>query len=133
MAAADEQISPFGIEYPEANMSKFVALVVEDDPLQRTFVADLLKDEGLQVVECASAEAAELVLVSTGNELRALVTDVNLAGDRSGVELAQFAKRKFPDLNVVMVSGRGSPRIPDNTRFLMKPYLPDELLKAVLN
>ncbi|WP_249142267.1 response regulator [Bradyrhizobium sp. AUGA SZCCT0160] len=95
-------------------MSKFVALVVEDDPLQRTFVADLLKDEGLQVVECASAEAAELVLVSTGNELRALVTDVNLAGDRSGVELAQFAKRKFPDLNVVMVSGRGSPRIPDN-------------------
>ena len=114
-------------------MMKFIALVVEDDPFQRAFVADLLKDEGLQVVECASAEAAELVLVSTGNELRALVTDVDLAGDVSGVELAQFAKRKFPDLNVVMVSGRGSPRIPDNTRFLMKPYLADELLKAVLN
>jgi CheY-like chemotaxis protein len=43
-------------------MLKFIALVVEEDPLQRTFVADLLKDEGLEVVECASAEAAELVL-----------------------------------------------------------------------
>ena len=113
-------------------MLKFIALVVEDDPFQRAFVADLLKDEGLEVVECASAEAAELVLVSTGNELRALVTDVNLAGGESGVELAQFAKRRFPDLNVVMVSGGGTPYVPHNTRFLMKPYMPDELLAAVL-
>ena len=114
-------------------MLKFIALVVEDDPFQRAFVADLLKEEGLEVVECASAEAAELVLVSTGNELRALVTDVNLAGNASGVELAQFAKRRFPELNVVMVSGRVAPYVPHNTRFLMKPYLPDELLAAVLN
>jgi len=80
-----------------------------------------------------AAEAAELVLVATGTELQALVTDVNLAGDMSGVELAQYAKRKFPQLNVVMVSGRGPPYIPQDTRFLMKPYLPDELLDAVLN
>jgi hypothetical protein len=51
----------------------------------------------------------------------------------SGVELAQYAKRKFPRLNVVMVSGKGPPFIPQDTRFLMKPYLPDELLAAVLN
>jgi DNA-binding NtrC family response regulator len=114
-------------------MLNFIALIVEDDPLQRAFLADLLKEQGLEVVECASAEAAELVLVSTGTELRALVTDVNLAGDMSGVELAQYAKRKFPRLNVVMVSGNGPPFIPQDTRFLMKPYLPDELLAAVLN
>ena len=114
-------------------MMNFIALVVEDDPFQRMFLADLLKEEGLEVVECASAEAAELVLVATGTELRALVTDVNLAGDMSGVELAQYAKRKFPQLNVVMVSGRGPPYIPQDTRFLMKPYLPDALLDAVLN
>jgi len=114
-------------------MLNFIALIVEDDPFQRAFLADLLKEEGLEVVECASAEAAELVLISTGTELRALVTDVNLPGDMSGVELAQYAKRKFPRLNVVMVSGNGPPFIPQNTRFLMKPYQPDELLAAVLN
>ena len=113
-------------------MSNFIALIVEDDLFQRAFLADLLKEEGLEVVECASAEAAELILVSTGTELRALVTDVNLAGDTSGLELAQFAKRRFPNLNVVMVSGRGAPYVPHNTRFLMKPYLPDQLLDAVL-
>jgi CheY-like chemotaxis protein len=58
--------------------------------LQRAFVADLLKEEGLEVVECASAEAAALVFVSTGNELRALLADVNLAGNASGVQLAQL-------------------------------------------
>jgi hypothetical protein len=33
-------------------------------------VHGLLKSEGLEVVECASGEVAELVLVSTGPELR---------------------------------------------------------------
>jgi hypothetical protein len=47
--------------------------------------------------------------VSAGTELLALVTDVNLAGEMSGVELAAYAKRKFPRLNVVIVSGKGPP------------------------
>jgi DNA-binding NtrC family response regulator len=117
----------------EVNMSNFIAVVVEDDPIQRTFLADLLKEEGLEVVECASAEAAELVLVATGPELRALITDVNLAGDMSGLELAQYAKRKCPRMNVVMVSGRSVPYVPHGAHFLMKPYLPKEMLKAVLH
>jgi CheY-like chemotaxis protein len=114
-------------------MSNFVALVVEDDALQREVVSDLLRDNGLEVVECSTAEAAELVLASTGTELLALVTDVNLAGDMSGVELAQYAKRKFPRLNVVMVSGRSPSHVPQDTHFFLKPYQPNELLEAVLN
>jgi DNA-binding NtrC family response regulator len=105
-------------------MSNFVALIVEDDPFQRESLADLLKSEGLEVVECANAAAGELVLASTGPDLRALVTDAELGGETSGVELAQYAKRKFPDLNVVMVSGHGAPYVPQDTRFLMKPYEP---------
>jgi CheY-like chemotaxis protein len=36
-------------------MSNFVALIVEDDVFQRECLADLLKGEGLEVVECANA------------------------------------------------------------------------------
>jgi DNA-binding NtrC family response regulator len=113
-------------------MSNFVALIVDDDPLQRECLADILKSEGLEVVECANGEVAELVLASTGADLRALVTDVELGGEMSGVELAQYAKRRFPNLNVVMISGHGPPYIPQDTRFLMKPYQPQQLLEAVL-
>jgi DNA-binding NtrC family response regulator len=113
-------------------ISNFVALIVEDDPFQRECLADLLKGEGLEVVECANGEVAELILATTGTELRALVTDVQLGRGMSGVELAQYAKRKFPDLNVVLVSGHGPPPIPHDTHFLMKPYKLQQLLDAVL-
>ena len=110
----------------------FTALVVEDDTLQREALADLLRDEGLEVIECTSAEAAELVVASTGPELKALITDVSLTGQMSGVELAQYAKRKFPHINVIMISGRSPPYIPQDASFLLKPYGPRELLEAVL-
>ena len=99
----------------------FTALVVEDDTLQREALADLLKDEGLEVIECTSAEAAELVVASTGPELKALVTDVSLSGEMSGVELAQYAKRKYPHINVIMVSGRSPSYIPQDASFLLSP------------
>ena len=83
-------------------------------------------------MECADAASAELVLASTGPNLRALVTDVELGGQVSGVELAQYAKDKFPRLNVVIVSGQSPPLVPNDTYFLMKPYEPQKLLDVVL-
>ena len=57
-------------------------------------------------------------------------------GDMTAAEvarqLAQYAKRKFPDLNVIMVSGHGPPYVPHGTHFLQKPYPPQQLLDAVL-
>ena len=100
--------------------------------IQCEIIAELLRDHGLEVVECSSAEIAELVLTSTETELVALVTDVNLGGAMCGVELAQFAKRLFLHLNVVMISGNHPPYIPQDTRFFLKPYRPQDPLEAAL-
>ena len=35
-------------------------------------------------------------------------------------------------MNVVLVSDRGPPYVPHDTRFVKKPYSPNELLEAVL-
>jgi DNA-binding NtrC family response regulator len=113
-------------------MSHFVTLIVENDTLQREAIADLLKGEGLEVVECTTAEAAELVLAATGRELLALVTDLNLDGAMTGAELAEYAKEQYPSLKVIVVSGATKPDLPENTRFLQKPYDYIELLDAVL-
>jgi len=43
------------------SMSQFTTLVVEDDTLQREAIADLLRDRGLEVIECTTAEAAKLL------------------------------------------------------------------------
>ena len=37
-------------------MSNFVALIVEDDVIQRESLAELLRSEGLDVVECATGQ-----------------------------------------------------------------------------
>lgn len=112
-------------------MSLFTALIVEDDSLQRELLADLLKGEGLEVIECTTAEAAELVLATTGLELCALVTDVYLDGEMTGIELAAYAKEKYPALNIIVMSGRETPALPHDTLFLQKPFRPAELVQAV--
>src|ERR1044072_7537583 len=105
-------------------MSKFMTLLVEDDLLQRTTLADLFRDEGLEVIECATAEAAELVIATSGTELRAVVTDQNLNGQMRGSELASFTREKYPKLNIIVMSGQEAPRLPKDTRFMRKPFAP---------
>jgi hypothetical protein len=58
-----------------------------------------------------------------------IFTDVNLAGSMSGAELAAVAKQRFPELCVLVTSGRGEPRLPEGIRFLHKPWLPLDLLR----
>ncbi len=112
-------------------MSQFMMLLVEDDPLQREVFADILRGEGFEVVECATAEAAELVIATSGLEFRAVVVDQNLEGHMRGSELAAFACRMFPRMNFMLMSGNDPPRLPRTARFLRKPFLPQDLLKAV--
>ena len=113
-------------------MSPFMTLVVEDDTLQREAIADLLKDEALEVIECTTAEAAELVLAAAGPELLALVTDVHLDGAMTGVELAEFARDRYPWLKIIVMSGRAKPELPEGPIFLSKPYTHAQLLSAVI-
>jgi hypothetical protein len=38
-----------------------------------------------------------------------MVTDIELGGETSGADRAQYAKRRFPDLNIVMVRASTHP------------------------
>jgi DNA-binding NtrC family response regulator len=108
-----------------------LALVVEDDPLQREVLSDALKRENLDVIQCESAEAAELVVARFGLELNVMVTDVQLAGQGTGAELATFARQCCPDLRIIVVSGADPAALPPDICFLAKPYRISDLLRAV--
>ena len=106
------------------------ALVVEDDAMQREMLAVLLEESGYHVIQCESAEAAELVLDRVGSTLSILMTDVNLAGRMSGAELAAIAHQRHPALDVVVTSGRplnGS--LPDGVKFWSKPWAALDVLR----
>jgi two-component system, cell cycle response regulator CpdR len=106
------------------------ALIVEDDPMQREMICVLLEESDYNVIQCESAEAAELVIDKVGSCLSFLMTDVNLAGRMNGVELAHIAKERNPLLDVVVTSGRPlSAPLPDGAKFWAKPWAALDVLR----
>ena len=107
-----------------------IALIVEDDPSQRDMLCLLLEESHYDVIQCESAEAAELVLAKNGGALSLLITDVNLAGSMNGVELAFIAKQRHPKLDIVVTSGRPlAGPLPDGAKFWSKPWAPLDILR----
>ena len=97
-------------------------LLVDDDPLVRTLLTIGMQDEGFDVVEASSGEAA-LELLAGGLEPEVVVTDIDLGAGCSGVELADHLARTHPDLRVVLISGRGRQQGTAAQRpFLAKPF-----------
>jgi two-component system cell cycle response regulator CpdR len=106
------------------------ALVVEDDVMQREMTCLLLEESDFNVIECESAEAAELVLERNGGSLSLMMTDVQLAGHMNGVELAHLAKKYNPKLDVIVTSGKPLRQpLPDGARFWPKPWAPLDIIR----
>ena len=112
-----------------------ITMVVEDDILQRELVAILLEGSEMDVIQCESAEAAlrSAALRSLAQiDGRAALpfTDVNLAGRIDGVELAHCVTHQYPDVHVVVTSGRALPKsLPDGATWMPKPWRPLDVLR----
>ncbi len=106
------------------------ALIVEDDAAQRDMLCLLLEESGFEVIQCESAEAASRVLDDNAGMLCLMLTDVQLAGRMSGVELAHVAKERNPRLDVVVTSGRPlAQALPEGAKFWAKPWAPLDVLR----
>jgi CheY-like chemotaxis protein len=114
----------------QATPFRATALIVEDDPMQREMICLLLEESDVDVIECESAEAAELVLESSGGKVALMMTDVQLAGNMTGVELAHVARKYNPDIGVIVTSGRPLPQeLPAGMQFWAKPWAPLDVIR----
>jgi two-component system cell cycle response regulator CpdR len=104
------------------------ALIVEDDPMQREMISLLLEESDFDVIECESAEAAELVLEQSGGSVILMMTDIDLAGHMNGVEYV--AKKCNPDMDVIVTSGKPlRQELPDGAQFWSKPWVPLDMIR----
>ncbi|MFV3332994.1 response regulator [Pseudomonas sp. NY15437] len=99
-------------------------VLVEDDAIMQMLLVDLLQEltDG-SVHPFAKGEDA-IAFLRQHPEIDLLITDVNLAGETSGIEVARFATESIPALPVVVTSAihwhrRG---IPPSATFLTKPF-----------
>lgn len=102
-----------------------VALVVEDDAAVRDLATALLEETDLDVIACASAEAAISILETAGITVALLFTDVRLGGGMDGLALARTVERRWPAVRMVLTSGydaRGADRLPSRAVYMQKPW-----------
>lgn len=107
-------------------------LLVEDDDLVRDCLHEALEDAGLVVADRASAEDALAFLDLEGAPC-VLVTDINLGAGMDGLAFAAAARRRYPALSVIYISGR-HPRLAGldhHERFLPKPFAAASLVRAI--
>jgi two-component system, response regulator PdtaR len=117
--------------YPSAERKpqQPTVLVVEDEILIRTAVAEYLRISGYAVVE--AADAAEAVTVFEAREpIDVVFCDVDMPGTMDGLSLARWIKQHHSTLPVLLTSGRGiaaSAAERGNFLFVSKPYHLEEL------
>jgi two-component system cell cycle response regulator CpdR len=102
-------------------------LVVDDEPLVRELLSDMLRDMGCEVW-AASNGAEALQVLAWEPHIEVLISDVNMPG-MSGHELAERARRVRQDLDVLLLSGRDGDG--HGYPIVRKPFLPHELRDVI--
>jgi len=111
-------------------------LVVEDNPLVGQMASTMLSSMGYSpvVVIDASSAIAEL---ERPDPVALLLTDVLLPGGMTGFDLARQARRRWPELRILFMSGFADPSlVPDDfrttTKLLAKPFRLAQLSEAIV-
>jgi two-component system, response regulator PdtaR len=113
--------------------SRPVVLVVEDELLVRILQVDILREAGFRVAEAENADEAFDMLRSR-SEIVAILTDVNMPGSLNGFEFAQLIKQGWPEVGVLVISGKTQPGprdLPVGVEFVLKPVRPAALVERI--
>jgi CheY-like chemotaxis protein len=108
----------------------FAILLVEDQPEVCDILAEILKEAGYFVTTASSGTQA-LTRIEAGTVFDALITDVGLP-DKNGIEVAAAARRRWPRLPVIIITGYVDDDSPGTEhRVLVKPFGAEALLHAL--
>jgi CheY-like chemotaxis protein len=107
-----------------------IALLVDDEPLVRASVGEMLADLGYEVVEAESATDA-LQKVSQGLAVELVVTDHLMPG-MTGSELARSLRELRPAMAVLIISGHAEAEaIAPDLPHLTKPFRQEALAARI--
>jgi DNA-binding NtrC family response regulator len=111
-------------------MKPFV-LIVDDEPLVRKVLTEMLAHSDFAAVEAENTSQALRILRTSGPKITALITDVRMPGILDGVDLAKFTQNSWPWIKVIVTTGFAESvreRVPHNVRLLPKPWKIDEMM-----
>lgn len=128
--AADHRCEATKHEASEGAAAARRVLVVEDDPVLREVVCDLLQSACWTAVPASDAAEA-IALLEAEPSLCAVFTDIHMPGSLNGEGLVHIVRERWPALGVVATSGHHiSPTLflPEGVVLLQKPYQSRQLV-----
>jgi DNA-binding response OmpR family regulator len=99
-------------------------LIVEDEPIIRMGIADHIRRQGYNVIEAGTGDRA-MDIIQSGKTVDIIVTDVQMPGQHDGIALALWARRNFPRIKLIIVSGATSGAVDllgEEGSIMPKPY-----------
>jgi CheY-like chemotaxis protein len=107
-------------------------VVVDDDVFERLGASGMFVDAGYRVLEAGDADEA-LRFFETNSDIRLLFTDVSMPGSMSGSDLAHQVAERWPEVGIIVTSGRPRPhKLPLTMLFHDKPYEPAAVLRQAM-
>jgi CheY-like chemotaxis protein len=113
--------------------SEGVVLVVEDHPLVRMSVLEVIVEAGFETIEASSAAEA-IRLLEARPDIHLVFTDAEMPGTMDGLELAHYIRNRWPPVKLIVVSGKlviDPQELPPGARFFPKPYRETTLVEAM--
>ena len=107
-----------------AVQNRGVVLVVEDHPIVRMGVLQVLAEAGFEALEAGSAVEAIRILEAR-SDIALVFTDSRMPGTMDGIELVHYIRSKWPPVKLIVVSGSatiGPDTLPTGAKFFPKPY-----------
>jgi CheY-like chemotaxis protein len=101
-----------------------IVLIVDDEPLQRMTIADMLYEAGFWTVEASDAEQA-LRMLESRDDIRIVFLDIVMNHGMNGLELAAIVRERWRRVDIVLTSGKmyaPEESLPDGAVFFHKPY-----------
>lgn len=132
LTEVEKEVAPAVDEPPPAG--ERLALVLEDEEDVRQTLCEQLHQLGWLTLETASGEEA-LQLLEASPDIALLISDLMLPGALSGADVIHTARRRFPALPVLLISGQDlrpaqNPALPE-VEWLRKPFARAQLAQAL--
>ncbi len=121
---------------PDLGHARFATvLVVEDEMFVREPIAEYLRDCGYHVLEAGDANEA-IALLQSGHDADVVFSDVRMPGDMDGFALAQWLRKNYPSVSILLTSGyytrRAGDDAPlDDVKLIGKPYTQAQVLRRI--
>jgi two-component sensor histidine kinase/ActR/RegA family two-component response regulator len=105
-------------------------LIVEDEMMLRMRAVNIVEEAGFTPIEAVSADEA-LAILEARSDISLLFTDIQMPGSMDGLKLAFAVRERWPDINIILVSGQvtlSDAEKPPESRFFGKPLVAEQII-----